>query len=81
MHTHSHTVLAASGGASLLLILVGVVVVVGLLAMFIAGKRRAARRSRSGPPAHGANPTGGEAQRGSAWQTPDDDPDQGNPHR
>lgn len=80
MRTHSHTVLAASGGASLALIVVGVVVVVGLIAMFVAGRRRAARRTQSSTPAHGATPTGGEAQRGDTWQTPDDDPDQGSPH-
>ena len=80
MRTDSHIVLAASSGASLVLILVGVVVVVGLLAMFVAGRRRAARRARSSTPAPGTRPPGGEAQRGETWQTPDDDPDQGNPH-
>ncbi|WP_405652202.1 DUF6479 family protein [Streptomyces sp. RK9] len=80
MRADSHTVLAASSGASLVLIIVGVVVVVGLLAMFVAGRRRAARRTRS-TPAPGTMPPGGEAQRGETWQTPDDDPDQGNPHR
>ncbi|MBJ3811722.1 DUF6479 family protein [Streptomyces flavofungini] len=81
MHTHSNIVLAASSGASLALILVGVVVVLGLIAMFIAGRRRAARRTRSSTPAHGAGPASGEAQRGDTWQAPDDDPEQGNPHR
>ncbi|KUF13563.1 DUF6479 family protein [Streptomyces silvensis] len=79
MQTHSHIVLAASGGASLALVLVGVVVVAGLIAMFVAGRRRAAHRTRSTTPAHGGDPAGGEAQRGTSWQTPDDDPEQGNP--
>ncbi|WJV50536.1 DUF6479 family protein [Streptomyces flavofungini] len=80
MHPHSHSVLAASGSTSLALIIVGIVVVLGLLAMFVAGRRRAARRTRS-TPAHGGRPPGAETQRGDTWQTPDDDPDQGNPHR
>ncbi|WP_436840259.1 hypothetical protein [Streptomyces flavofungini] len=54
--------------------------VLGLLAMFVAGRRRAARRTRS-TPAHGGRPPGAEIPRGDTWQSPDDDPDQGDPHR
>ncbi|MEU6676379.1 hypothetical protein [Streptomyces sp. NPDC046925] len=79
MQTHSYTVLAVEGGGSLVFILVGVAVVIGLLAMFVSGRRRAARRRPSTPARH-ATPASGEAQRGTTWQTPDDDPDQGHPH-
>ncbi|MBC9718957.1 hypothetical protein H9Y04_41165 [Streptomyces sp. TRM66268-LWL] len=85
MHTHSNlTELAASSTAPLWLIIVGVIVVLVLLGMFVAGQRRAARRKRSQPPAspgRGAGSPDAQAQRGTGWQTPDDDPDQGNPHR
>jgi hypothetical protein len=80
MHTHSHIVLAAGGGGSLVFIVVGVVVVVGLLAMFVSGRRRAARRTEPTRPAPGADLGSDDAQRGTAWQTPDDDPEQGHPH-
>ncbi|MFJ9038858.1 DUF6479 family protein [Streptomyces sp. NPDC102406] len=80
MHTHSHIVLAAEGGGSLVFLVVGVVVVLGLLAMFVSGRRRAARRTEPSRPAPGARPGSDEAQRGTTWQTPDDDPDQGHPH-
>lgn len=80
MHTHSYTVLAVEGGGSLIFIIVGFAVVIGLLAMFVSGRRRAARRTEPTTPPQGANPPHGEAQRGTTWQTPDDDPDQGHPH-
>ncbi|MEU6003811.1 DUF6479 family protein [Streptomyces sp. NPDC047197] len=80
MHTHSHTVLAVEGGGSLIFIIVGIAVVVGLLIMFVSGRRRAARGTEPTKPAQGAEPASGEAQRGTTWQTPDDDPDQGHPH-
>jgi hypothetical protein len=73
-------VLAVEGGGSLVFIVVGVVVVVGLLSMFVSGRRRAARRTGPSKPPQDATPASGEAQRGSTWQTPDDDPDQGHPH-
>ncbi|GGV26356.1 hypothetical protein GCM10010277_07910 [Streptomyces longisporoflavus] len=80
MQTHSYTVLAVEGGGSLVFVVVGLVVVIGLLAMFVSGRRRAARR-RPSTPAPPATPASGEAQRGTTWQTPDDDPAQGRPHR
>ncbi|MGW6059054.1 DUF6479 family protein [Streptomyces sp. NPDC055189] len=80
MQTHSYTVLAVEGGGSLVFIVVGLIVVIGLLAMFISGRRRAARRTEPTKPAQAAAPVSGEAQRGTTWQTPDDDPDQGHPH-
>ncbi|MGW6273959.1 MULTISPECIES: hypothetical protein [Streptomyces] len=80
MRNHSYTVLAVEGGGSLIFIIVGVAVVVGLLTMFISGRRRAARRTEPTKTALGNMPADGEAQRGTTWQTPDDDPDQGHPH-
>ncbi|MFB7418273.1 DUF6479 family protein [Streptomyces sp. NPDC056210] len=77
MHTHRSTVLAVEGGSSLLFIIVGIIVVLGLLAMFVGGRRRAARRTEPTTPALGSE----EAQHGTTWQTPDDDPEQGHPHR
>ncbi|MEV6757498.1 DUF6479 family protein [Streptomyces sp. NPDC051214] len=80
MRTHSYTVLAVEGGGSLIFIIVGLAVVIGLLAMFVSGRRRAARRTEPTTPPHNVDPPSGEAQRGTTWQTPDDDPDQGHPH-
>ncbi|MER7175708.1 DUF6479 family protein [Streptomyces mesophilus] len=85
MQTQSNTtVLAASSIAPLTLIIVGVVLVLSLIAMFIVGQRRAVPRNRSQPPTtpgHSPDSTGDQAQRGAGWQTPHDDPEQGNPHR
>ncbi|MFC8124813.1 DUF6479 family protein [Streptomyces sp. NPDC057302] len=80
MHTHSYTVLAVEGGGSLIFMVVGIVVVLGLLAMFVSGRRRAARRTGPTTPARRTDQVSGEGQRGTTWQTPDDDPDQGHPH-
>lgn len=81
----AETSLAASSTGSLWLIVAGVVIVAGLLAAFIVGSRRSARRRISTSVQDPAQvPRGGTAdpaQRGDGWQTPDDDPDQGNPHR
>ncbi|CAM5238116.1 hypothetical protein GCM10010329_45900 [Streptomyces spiroverticillatus] len=77
-------ILAAEGGPSLLLIVVGVVVVLFLLGAFLLGSRRAGRKKPSEVPGRGAGagqPPSGGSQRGETWQTIDDDPDQGNPHR
>ncbi|MEU3739969.1 DUF6479 family protein [Streptomyces sp. NPDC032198] len=79
MQTHRQTVLALEGGGSLIFLIVGIAVVAGLLAMFISGRRRAARRTEPTAPSH-RTPPSGEAQRGETWQTPDDDPEQGHPH-
>ncbi|NGO75730.1 hypothetical protein G6045_08575 [Streptomyces sp. YC504] len=85
MQTHSTTtVLAASSTAPLTLIIVGVVLVLSLIALFIVGQRRSVRRTASQPPTtpgHSPGPSGDQARRGTGWQTPDDDPEQGNPHR
>ncbi|MEU6125236.1 DUF6479 family protein [Streptomyces sp. NPDC047123] len=82
MQTHSNTVvLAASGTTSLLLVIVGVVVVAGLLAMFVVGRRRSARHSATSTPVPKAGLPDEAPQRGVGWQTPDDDPEQGHPHR
>ncbi|MFH8484998.1 DUF6479 family protein [Streptomyces longisporoflavus] len=81
MHTLRYSVLALEGGGSLIFPIVGLAVVLGLLAMFVSGRRRAARRTQPSKPAHTPKPASGEAQRGTTWQTPDDDPEQGHPHR
>ncbi|MFC9617421.1 MULTISPECIES: DUF6479 family protein [unclassified Streptomyces] len=81
MHTHGSTVLAVEGGSSLLFLIVGIIVVLGLLAMFVSGRRRAARRTEPSTPAPGTAPGSEEAQHGTTWQTRDDDPEQGHPHR
>ncbi|MFJ4716592.1 DUF6479 family protein [Streptomyces sp. NPDC088785] len=82
MHTHNlAAVLALSVGPTLLIAVVGVVVVLGLIVMFLAGRRRTARRTSPTTPGAVPGPVSDEAQRGTGWQTPDDDPDQGNPHR
>ncbi|MGW7412138.1 DUF6479 family protein [Streptomyces sp. NPDC054863] len=80
---NTSVVLAAEGGAPLLLIVVGAVVVLFLLGAFAFRSRRAGRRKQSEAPAPGAVPEAesGGSQRGETWQTIDDDPDQGNPHR
>ncbi|WP_353940657.1 DUF6479 family protein [Streptomyces sp. HUAS MG91] len=81
MHTHSAHVLAASGGPGVILVVVGVLIVLGLVIAFVAGRRRTARRAGiSTPPAH-PGPIDDQAQRGTGWQTPNDDPAQGHPHR
>ncbi|MET7386843.1 DUF6479 family protein [Streptomyces sp. NPDC005385] len=84
MINEAETSLAASSTGSLWLIVAGVVVVAGLLAAFLIGSRRASRRRISTPvqdPSRVPRGTAEPAQRGDGWQTPDDDPDQGNPHR
>ncbi|MGW7059538.1 DUF6479 family protein [Streptomyces sp. NPDC054904] len=62
--------------APLLLIIVGVAVAALLLAGFWWGSRRAARRRK--PP---VEPLQGTQPRQASWQTPQDDPEQGHPHR
>ncbi|MFE2378774.1 hypothetical protein [Streptomyces sp. NPDC059398] len=76
------TSLALTPSSSLGLIAVGVLVVVILIAAVVIGSRRTARATTSAE-AHAR--TEGRArdahQRGETWQTIDDDPEQGNPHR
>ncbi|MET9535122.1 MULTISPECIES: DUF6479 family protein [unclassified Streptomyces] len=75
-------VLAATPVSSLALIAVGVVVVVVLIAAVVVGSRRTARARRAADvPARTREGAGDADQRGETWQTIDDDPDQGNPHR
>ncbi|MGW7413692.1 DUF6479 family protein [Streptomyces sp. NPDC054863] len=76
---NSSVVLSAEHTASLLLIVLGVLLVLVLLGAFAWGSRRASRK-RQVPDVDGAQPTGG-SQHGRTWQTPDDDPEQGHPHR
>ncbi|MYT74941.1 MULTISPECIES: hypothetical protein [unclassified Streptomyces] len=80
MHTHGSHVLAASSGPGLILIGVGVVIVLALVLTFALGRRRTTRRSEITTPPVPPGPTGDHARRGSGWQTPHDDPDQGHPH-
>ncbi|MER5950277.1 hypothetical protein ABT127_29945 [Streptomyces sp. NPDC001904] len=50
--------------------------------MFFTGRRRDAHRQLPTPNAQSTTgPVRDEAQHGTGWQTPDDDPEQGHPHR
>lgn len=76
--------MAATSTGPLWLIVAGVVVVAGLLAAFLIGSRRTARRQISTAvphPTQTAAPAADPARRGEGWQTPEDDPEQGHPHR
>ncbi|MER6212402.1 DUF6479 family protein [Streptomyces sp. NPDC001642] len=84
MITKAQFTMAASSSGPLWLIVAGVVVVAGLLAAFLVGSRRAARRriSAAAPhPTQTAAPAADPSRRGDGWQTPEDDPEQGHPHR
>ncbi|MFF3614829.1 DUF6479 family protein [Streptomyces sp. NPDC002580] len=85
--THSaYTYLAVSSQGALWLIVAGVAVAALLIAAFVIGTRRAARRSGSTPVPGDA--TVRQAQKdladpprsGEGWSTPDADPEQGHPH-
>ncbi|KAB1988272.1 DUF6479 family protein [Streptomyces triticiradicis] len=86
MVTEAHTVLASSS-AGILWPAVGVLIVAVLLAAFLMGHRNSARRRRSAPDP--ASPQVQQARRemqdpprqGEGWSTPDEDPEQGHPHR
>ncbi|MEU8893865.1 DUF6479 family protein [Streptomyces sp. NPDC048442] len=77
---NSSVVLSAEHTASLLLIVLGVLLVLVLLAAFAWGSRRASRKKVSDPGENEPHPTGG-SQHGKTWQTLEDDPEQGHPHR
>ncbi|MFI0977177.1 DUF6479 family protein [Streptomyces sp. NPDC021093] len=78
---NSSVVLSAEHTASLLLIVLGVLLVLVLLAAFVWGSRRASSKRQSpGVDESEPHPTGG-SQHGKTWQTLDDDPEQGHPHR
>ncbi|MER6678244.1 DUF6479 family protein [Streptomyces sp. NPDC000983] len=82
MITESLMPLAASSTGSLWLITAGIVVVAALLAAFIVGSRRAARRRVPTPSARPQTPgTTRAPQSGDGWQTPAADPEQGHPRR
>ncbi|MFG2424853.1 hypothetical protein ACGFWD_38265 [Streptomyces sp. NPDC048448] len=75
---------AASYGGALWLMVAGVAVVVVLLAGFFIGTRHSARRRVSTSPPQAAQARrdlADPAHRGDGWSTPEDDPDQGHPHR
>ncbi|MFD8565549.1 DUF6479 family protein [Streptomyces sp. NPDC057694] len=80
MEILSAYVLAASLSPGLILVAVGVVIVVALVLAFVVGRRRTARRTEISTPPVQPGPTEDPARRGTGWQTPDDDPDQGHPH-
>ncbi|MER5472590.1 DUF6479 family protein [Streptomyces sp. NPDC002935] len=84
MIDEAHTILAVSSAGALWLAVAGVAVVAILVAAFVVGSRRAARRkiSTSAPGAAQARrDLADPARRGAGWSTPDDDPEQGHPHR
>ncbi|MFD3517644.1 DUF6479 family protein [Streptomyces sp. NPDC058657] len=78
---NTFTYLAAEGGPPLLLIVVGVVLVLLLLGAFVYGSRRARRKPQTNRIDPDVEFGDGGRQRGKTWQTIDDDPDQGSPHR
>ncbi|WP_143661151.1 DUF6479 family protein [Streptomyces sp. M41(2017)] len=87
MIAETQTVLAFSSAGVLWVTVAGVFVVAILLAAFVLGSRRTAERRASAPTPPG--PQVAEARRqmedprrsGADWSTPDDDPEQGRPHR
>ncbi|MEY2244530.1 DUF6479 family protein [Streptomyces sp. BF23-18] len=84
MIDEAQTMLAVSSAGALWLTAAGVAVVAVLIAAFVVGGRRAARRkvSTPGPGAEQARRVLADpAQRGEGWSTPDDDPEQGRPRR
>ncbi|MET7988938.1 MULTISPECIES: DUF6479 family protein [unclassified Streptomyces] len=75
---------AASYAGSLWLLVAGISLVVILIAAFFIGTRHSARRrtSTTAPQAAQARrEVADPARRGDGWSTPDDDPEQGHPHR
>ncbi|MGW3819829.1 DUF6479 family protein [Streptomyces sp. NPDC005046] len=82
MIDEAHTILAVSSAGALWLTVAGVAVVAVLVAAFVVGSRHAARRKVSTPGAAQARrDLADPARRGAGWSTPDDDPEQGHPHR
>ncbi|MET7746528.1 DUF6479 family protein [Streptomyces sp. NPDC005385] len=85
MDNETLTVLAsASYGGALWLMVAGIAVVVILLIAFFIGTRKSARRQVSTTPPQAAQARRDltdPARRGDGWSTPDDDPEQGHPHR
>lgn len=73
---------ASSGSSgSLLILLAASIVAVVLVGGFWYGSRRTRFRRSPAPAAHPDPVASGPAQRGQTWQTIDDDPEQGAPHR
>lgn len=70
--------LAAGATRPLLLIVVGVAVAALLIVAFWWGSHRIGARGRLSAASRQAR---SPQPRSTSWQTPDDDPDQGNPHR
>ncbi|MEU0782992.1 DUF6479 family protein [Streptomyces sp. NPDC006173] len=84
MNAETLAVPAASYGGALWLMVAGIAVVITLVVAFFIGTRHSAQRDVSTNPPQAAqarrdltNP----ARRGDGWSTPDDDPEQGHPHR
>ncbi|WP_037623634.1 DUF6479 family protein [Streptomyces aureus] len=81
-----HLVLAFSTAGGLWL-LVGVVVIAVILAAFLLGHRRTAERHKSASTPSPAQVEQARKaiedppQHGKEWSTPDEDPEQGHPHR
>ncbi|MFF3001035.1 DUF6479 family protein [Streptomyces sp. NPDC057950] len=79
-----NVVAAAPYGGALWLMVAGIAVVVVLLIGFFIGTRHSARRRVSTPSpqtAQARRDLADPAQRGEGWSTPEDDPEQGHPHR
>jgi hypothetical protein len=84
MDTEKETVLAAASyTGALWLMAAGIAVVVVLVVAFFIGTRRSARRRSINPSqaAQARRDLADPAHRGDGWSTPDDDPEQGHPHR
>ncbi|MCX4993302.1 MULTISPECIES: DUF6479 family protein [unclassified Streptomyces] len=84
MIDEAHTILAVSSAGALWLMVAGVAVVAVLIAAFVIGSRRSARRRVSTPAPKAAQvrqEVADPARRGEGWSTPDDDPEQGHPRR
>ncbi|MFJ1586630.1 DUF6479 family protein [Streptomyces sp. NPDC088197] len=88
--TSTHYLASSGVSGSLLILLAAIVVAAVLLGGFWYGSRRM-RSRRTAAPAVRPDPAGpngqpdpaasADAQRGRTWQTIDDDPEQGAPHR
>ncbi|MFD9005932.1 DUF6479 family protein [Streptomyces sp. NPDC059582] len=80
----THITLAVSSVDALGMAVAGIAVVAVLIAAFVFGSRRAAQANSPLPrpgAAQARQDLAHPEQRGEGWSTPDDDPEQGHPHR
>lgn len=86
MATEPHPLLASSP-SGIGLLAVGVLLIAVLLAAFLVGHRNSARRRKSASvPSREQEKQARQVledppRRGEGWSTPEEDPDQGHPHR